>query len=401
MRLCHTSDWHLGKRLYEASLLDEQAHVLEQIFTLCRDERVDALIVAGDLYDRSVPPVEAVKLLDDVLARFTRDLGIPVIAISGNHDSPDRVGFGAGVLERAGVHLRTTFARRAAPVFLERGRRRLSIYCLPFLEPEVARGALGDDSLVDHGRATEAALAAVHADRAERRTAEAVLVAHLFADGGRESPDSERPLVVGGAAHVGLPVLTAGQWSYVALGHLHEAQPVGDRADVRYSGAPLKYSFSEAEQQKSVTLVDIVCGRAAVRAIPLTPRRDLVRIEGSFEELLRGAQAHLQAAEAGYVHASYTDSGHIVDAAARLRTRYPHLLAALPKAVAASAAPRRRARTEPGTRAASARAVLADFWATVNGEEAGAVTIDVLEGALSRAREEQRQGVEEGCALAS
>src|SRR5512134_2258675 len=144
MRLCHTSDWHLGKRLYEASLLEEQAHALEQIFTLCRDEKVDALIVAGDLYDRAVPPVDAVKLLDDVLARFARDLGIPVIAISGNHDSPDRVGFGAGVLERAGVHLRTSFARRAAPVVVERGRRRLHVYCLPFLEPEVARGALGD-----------------------------------------------------------------------------------------------------------------------------------------------------------------------------------------------------------------------------------------------------------------
>src|SRR5688572_18561085 len=251
MRLVHTSDWHLGKRLYEASLLEEQAHALDQVFAVCRGERADALIVAGDLYDRTVPPVDAVRLLDDFLARVARDLRIPVIAISGNHDSPDRVGFGAGVLEQGGVHLRTSFARRGEPVVLERGKRRAHVYCLPYLEPEDARSQLGDDRLVDHGTAVAAALETVARDRAERGAGEAVLVAHLFAAGGRESPDSERP--IGGASRVGVQVL--GGFSYVALGHLHEAQPVGDRPDIRYSGSLFKYSFGESA--KSVTVVDL------------------------------------------------------------------------------------------------------------------------------------------------
>jgi exonuclease SbcD len=392
VRLVHTSDWHLGKRLYEASLLEEQAHALDQVFAICRAERADALLVAGDLYDRTVPPVEAVRLLDDFLGRVARDLRIPVIAISGNHDSPDRVGFGAGVLEQGGVHLRTSFGRRAEPVVLERGRRRVNVYCLPYLDPEVARAALRDDRLVDHGTAVAGALEAVARDRAERGSGDAVLVAHLFAAGGRESPESERPLPVGGAAHVGLPVLTAGGFSYVALGHLHEAQQVGDRPEVRYSGALCKYSFSEAEQQKSVTVVDLVCGRAAVRAVPLTPLRDLVRIEGTFEELLRDPRH--AAAEGAYVHATYSDTGHVVDAAARLRVRYPHLLAALPRAVVAAAQELPRARVPQG---AGPRQLLADFWKFVEDQEAEAASLDVLEGALAQARE----AGDDPCALAS
>jgi exonuclease SbcD len=396
MRLVHTSDWHLGKRLYEASLLEEQAHALDQVFAICRDERADALLVAGDLYDRTVPPVEAVRLLDEFLARVARDLRLPVIAISGNHDSPDRVGFGAGVLERGGVHLRTSFARRAEPVVLERGRRSAYVYCLPYLEPEVARAALRDDRLVDHGSAVAGALEAVARDRAERGPGDAaVLVAHLFAAGGRESPESERPLPVGGAAHVGLPVLTAGGFGYVALGHLHEAQQVGNRPEVRYSGALCKYSFSEAEQQKSVTVVDLVCGRAAVRPVPLSPRRDLVRIEGSFEELLRDAR--FAGAEAAYVHATYTDTGHVVDAAARLRVRYPHLLAALPRVVVAAARELPRQPVPAG--GAGPRQLLADFWRFVEDHDAEPASLDVLEGALAQARDVAAG--EDPCALAS
>lgn len=398
MRIVHTSDWHLGKRLYEASLLDEQVHALEQVFEVCRGERADALIVAGDLYEKAVPPVDAVRALDDFLERVARDLGIPVVLISGNHDSPDRLGFGSAVLARGGVHSRTSFSRRADPVVIERGKRRLHVYCLPFLEPEVARAGLRDESLVDHDGAVRAALATMAQDRAERGAADAVLVGHLFASGGRESPESERPLLWG--AHVSPATLAAGQWSYVALGHLHQAQMVGDLPSVRYSGSPCKHSFGESEHEKSVTVVDIVLGRAAVRVVPLAPRRDLVRLEGRFEELLTSAR--FAGAEGAYVHAIYTDERPIVEPATRLRARFPHLLQALPRELPAPAtaghAPRRDA-------AAGARALIADFWSFVESDQASPDTIDVLEAALERARDERREPGpgpgRESCALAS
>jgi DNA repair protein SbcD/Mre11 len=397
VRFVHTSDWHLGKRLFEASLLEEQAHALDQIFAICREERADALIIAGDLYDRAVPPVEAVALLSDFAARVVRDLGIPIIAISGNHDSPDRLGFASELLARGQVHLRTSLERRADPVVVERGRRRMDVYCLPYVEPEQARSRLSDPAITDHAGAVAASLAAM-ADARATRGGDAVLVAHLFASGGRESPDSERPLVVGGSGAVAAPLLRAGRFGYVALGHLHEAQAVGEHGDVRYSGAPCKYSFGEAAQVKSVNVVDFVCGRAAVRTVPLTPRRELVRLEGSFDELLRAEEPRLQAAEAAYVQAIYTDGGYVLDAAARLRARYPHLLQVLPRVVVAPPSPgasggaARRPATDP-------RGLLAAFWATVEGEDASPETLDLLERALASARDRTAQG--ETCALAS
>ncbi len=390
MRIVHTSDWHLGKRLFEASLLEEQAHVLGQIHDVCKDERADALIVAGDLYDRAVPPVEAVALLGDFVGRVAGELGIPIVAISGNHDSADRLGFAAELLERGKVHLRTTLERRADPVVLERGRDRLSIFCLPYLEPEQARARI-DASVVDHGGAVVASLAAMNEARA--RGGDAVLVAHLYAAGGQESPESERPLLVGGASAVPDTALAAGRYSYVALGHLHQAQLVGERADIRYSGSPYKYSFGEAAHEKSVTVVELVCGRPAVRTVPLTPRRDVMRIEGTFEELLRGPEH--AAAERAFVQAIYTDGGYVLDAAARLRQRFPHLLQVLPKAAVVQAAQVMAPRPVP--RGGDARALLSAFWATVENEEAPPQLLDELERAL----EQMRRKAAESCALAS
>jgi len=387
VRFLHTSDWHLGRRLHEASLADDQADILDQIFRMCRDERVDALVIAGDLFDRAVPPVDAVALLGGFFERVVRDLDIPIVAISGNHDSADRLGFGAGVLARGRVHLLTAFGRRTEPVIVESRRRKLHIYGLPFLEPEVARTALGDEAIAGHHAAVAAALAAVKADRRARGAAEAVLVAHLFAAGARESPDSERPLVIGGAAQVGVPVL--GGWSYVALGHLHEPQAVGDRSDIRYSGAPLATTFGEAGVQKSATLVEIVCGRAAVRELPLTPRRRLAKISGRFEELL--GSPRYAGVEDAYVSATYTD-GYVLDATARLRRRFPHLLVALPADVAAVIGTPARA---AGPR--DERELLAGFWQHVEGEEAG----PELAAEFARVLERVRARARETCALAS
>jgi exonuclease SbcD len=393
VRFLHTSDWHLGRRLYEASLAADQAHVLDQIFTMCRDERVDALIIAGDVFDRAVPPVDAVTLLGDFFERVARDLAIPIVAISGNHDSPFRLGFGAGVLARGRVHLLTSFDRRAAPVVVERGRRKLHIYGLPFLEPEVARAGLGDESLTTHQAAVAAALETVARDRAARGAAEAVLVGHLMASGGRESPESERPLVVGGAAQVGVDVLARDRWSYVALGHLHAAQLVGDRPDIRYSGSPLATTFGEAGAPKSASLVEIVCGRAAVRDLALVPLRPLARIRGRFEELL--AAPAFAAAESAYVHATYTD-GFVLDATARLRRRYPHLLQALPAQLEA-AAPARIGGARGSVRSLDESELLQGFWEHVEGEVAAADIAEEFARVVARVRAKAR----EACALAS
>lgn len=393
MRFLHTSDWHLGRRLYEASLAADQSHVLDQIFTMCRDERVDALVIAGDLFDRAVPPVEAVSLLGDFFERVASDLAIPVIAISGNHDSPDRLGFGAGVLARGRVHLLTSFGRRASPVVVERGKRKLHIYGLPFLEPEVARAGLEDDSLTTHQAAVAAALGAVARDRAARGAAEAVLVGHLMASGGRESPDSERPLVVGGAAQVGVDVLAQGRWSYVALGHLHAAQLVGDRPDIRYSGSPLATTFGEAGYAKSASLVEIVCGRAAVRDLPLAPLRPLAKIRGRFEELL--ASPVFAAAEGAYVHASYTD-GYVLDSTARLRRRFPNLLQALPAELDAATVTRLGGHLE-AVRQHDEGQLLEGFWEHVEGEAAAPEIAAEFARVVARVRARSR----EACALAS
>lgn len=380
MRFVHTSDWHLGKRLCEVSLLDDQAHVLDQLFTLLQDERADALVIAGDLHDRAVPPVEALELLSEFFARVTRALGIPVIAISGNHDSPERVGFGAEILERGLIFLRTQLSRRAEPITV----RGVPFYCLPYLEPEVARAQLGEDGIRTHDAAVRAALVAANAHRGARP---GVLVGHLFAQGGRESAGSERPLVVGGAAQVGVDALDG--WSYVALGHLHEPQAVGGREAIRYSGSLLKYSFDEAEHRKSVSVVDVGGGAPRVRAVALSPRRDVVRIEGTFDELL--GDARYSYAENAWVEATFTDTGYLIDVATRLRVRFPHLLVARPRQLL------QRIHDDVALRGAapaqSGRELLASFWRHV--EEEGTPADDQI-AAFERAVE--RAGRDQGMA---
>jgi len=324
VRLLHTSDWHLGKRLCDTSLLDEQAHALDQLFSVLKDERIDALLVAGDIYDRSVPPEDAVALFSEFLTRVSRDSKTTVVAISGNHDSAERLGFGADLLSRGRVHLRTVLERRAEPVTIETKRSRVAIYALPYLDPLVARALLGDDSISGHDSAVRASLVAAKEHRLANPVDHAVLMAHLFARGGIESVESERPLVVGGAAHVSADALDG--FGYVALGHLHAPQKVGGRDDIRYSGSLLKYSFGESNHQKGFDLVEFILGRATIRRIPLAARRDLVRIEGTFDELLTHPRfAH---AENAFVEATYTDTAYLIDVAARLRVRFPHLLVA-------------------------------------------------------------------------
>lgn len=324
MRFLHTADWHLGRTFHQMSLLSEQEHVLEQFVALARDARPDAVIVAGDLYDRALPPADAVRLLGHVLEELTLGLEIPTLLIAGNHDSAERVHFASTLLSRSGLHMRGVLDGDLSPVILNDAYGPVSFCLLPYAEPPLVREILSDDTLHSHDAAMEALTARIRAsiqtDRAVIKTPRAVLVAHCFATGGEES-ESERPLTIGGAGNVDTSRFRG--FDYTALGHLHRPQTLAP--GVRYSGSLLKYSFSEAEHRKSVSLVELDgAGEARVEEIPLTPRRDVRTVEGSLEELRANPQAHGPVDD--FLLVRLTDRKAILDAMGKLRQLFPNVL---------------------------------------------------------------------------
>ncbi len=331
LRLLHTSDWHLGRALHEASLLEDQRWVLERLVEALRDLQPDALVIAGDVYDRAVPSAEAVALFDGVLNRVA-DLGIPVVGIAGNHDSPERLSFAARLLERQGVHLRGDLDRVGEPVVIP-GKGLL--FALPFVEPDVVRGLTGREEVRGHAQATALMVEAARAGAAQAAAAQSaagglpsVLVGHAFVQGAAETPDSERPISVGAAGSV--PAEALAGFDYVALGHLHAPQEVAER--VRYSGSLLKYSFAEAGHRKAALLVEVERGAARVTEVPLGQRRDLVRLSGTLADLLSNP-AH-EPHRGALVEATLEDPGYVLDARGKLQARFPHVLNVVRRALA-------------------------------------------------------------------
>lgn len=316
MRFLHTSDWHLGKTLCNANLLDDQAHALDQVAAMVKETRAEALVVAGDLYDRAVPPKEAVALLDDILDRIVRDLGVPVLIIAGNHDSPERLGFASGFLETQGLHVVGPL-EAANPVLIGSA----AFHLLPYADPATARHALQQDDIRTHQDALAAQLARAHASHPKGRRF--VAVAHAFVAGG-EGSDSELGLAIGGTGEVDAALFKA--CDYAALGHLHRPQQAG-YAHVRYAGSLLKYSASEAAHEKGLTLVELPDrGPARTEFLGLTPRRELRRLRGHFDDLLRGPQGNPD----DYLFLDLLDEGPVLDAMARLRQIYPNILGIQP-----------------------------------------------------------------------
>lgn len=315
MRFLHTSDWHLGKTLCSASLLEDQAYALEQVVLAIRDAKPQALVIAGDIYDRSVPPKEAVSLLDDLLLRVIRDEGVPVLMIAGNHDSPERLGFGARFLGEQGLHVSGTWSANPEPVVLGN----VAFHLVPYGDPATIRYALNDETIRTHQDALAAQLVKVRELHPEGLRA--VVVAHAFVTGGLVS-ESELALAVGGAGEVDGRLFEA--FDYTALGHLHRPQDVGGMAQVRYAGSLLKYSASEASHVKAITLVEIPeRGPVRTEPMPLTPRRDLRKLKGHFQDLLTDIDA---GSREDYLFVELLDQGPVLDAMARLRQRYPNLL---------------------------------------------------------------------------
>ncbi len=329
MRLLHSADWHLGRIFHGTSLLEDQSHLVEQFVELAREAAVDAVLLAGDVYDRAIPPAEAVALFDDFLARMALDLDVPVVGIAGNHDSAERLGFASRLLSASRIHLAGRLEGVGEPVVLEDATGPVHVYSLPYADPPMVRAHLlskrereADVSAIAELRSHDACMRAQTGQLRARSAAgvRSVLVAHAFVAGGEEC-ESERPLSVGGSGAVAKSAFDG--FDYVALGHLHRPQQLGDC--IRYSGSLAKYSFSELEHRKSVSVVEMDAeGSCSIEEGPLTPRRELRCIEGRLAELLEGPGPGERRDD--YLLVRLLDEGALLAPMNRLREVYPNVM---------------------------------------------------------------------------
>lgn len=324
MKLMHLSDLHLGKRLNEFSLIEDQRYILQQIVEMVRSEQPDCVLLAGDIYDKPVPPAEAVLLFDDFLNQLAQLT--TVCAISGNHDSAERLAFGAQLMCEGGVYFSTVYTGEAQEMTLTDAYGEVHIYLLPFLKPANVRHCLPDDEaakLTSYHEALRCAVERLHINPKERN----VLVAHQFVTGAQTA--GSEAVNVGGVDNIGAEVFA--DFDYVALGHIHNAQNVGSK-HIRYSGTPLKYSFAEWQQEKSVTLVELGAkGEVEVATLPLVPLRDLRKLRGTYEELIsRDFYKDFPKDSDGllrdFYHITLTDEEDVTDAVQKLRSVYKNLL---------------------------------------------------------------------------
>ena len=322
MRLLHTSDWHLGRTLHGEPLLEYQAAFLRWLLDQATEHHVHAVIVAGDVYDRAVPPVDAVALLDRALQEFAT-ARVPVVLIAGNHDSAVRLGFGSRLSELAGVHLRTSVADVARPVVLSDEHGEVAIYGIGYLLPDAVMDDLGAER--SHASVLAAAAGLIRADAASRGIARTVVAAHAFVTGALAS-ESERDIRIGGIADV--PASVFAGLSYVALGHLHGQQKVPAKAAgavIRYSGSPLAFSFSERHHAKSVTLAEIDgSGKVTTTLLPVPVPRPLAEIRGRLADLLSSDERPELAG--AWLRVVLTDQARPVAPMERLRAKWPHTL---------------------------------------------------------------------------
>ena len=316
MKLIHLSDLHLGKRVYDFNLLEDQAYILKEILKVIDTEEPDGVIIAGDIYDKSVPSTEAVELLDEFLVQLSRR-DLQVFLISGNHDSPERLAFASRLIASAGIHVSPVYHGVIEPIVLTDAYGPLNVYLLPFVKPAHVRRFFPDRKIESYQDALCAAIEALPIDWSGRN----VLVTHQFVTGAVRS-DSEE-ISVGGTDNIDAAVFE--RFDYVALGHIHGPQNIGSER-IRYCGTPLKYSFSEAEHVKSVTVTEIrEKGSLSVRTVPLHPVRDLREIEGTYEELTYRPNYEGTNTE-DYLHITLTDEEDIPDAIGKLRLIYPNLM---------------------------------------------------------------------------
>lgn len=316
MKLMHLSDLHLGKRLHEFSLHEDQAYILHEILSIAKSEKPDVVLIAGDLYDKPVPPTESVALLDHFLSDLVQ-LKTTVLIISGNHDSAERLSFGSRLMADSGVHMAPVYHGEISPLTLEDENGPVDFFLLPFVKPAHVRRFYPDESIESYTDALDCVIRHMPICR-DRRS---VLVTHQFVTGSARC-DSEE-INVGGTDNVDAQVFDP--FDYVALGHLHAPQNISS-SRIRYCGTPLKYSFSEANQTKSVTIVDMKAKDSIdVRTIPLIPLRNMIELRGTYMTLT-SRDFYQDFDRSAYIHITLTDEDDVPDAAARLRTIYPNLM---------------------------------------------------------------------------
>ncbi len=316
MKFMHISDLHLGKRIYEFSMIEDQKYILKQILDIAEKEQIEAVLLAGDIYDKPVPSAEAVQVFDWFLTQMA-ECGLTVFAVSGNHDSAERIAFGAQLMNRSGIYLSPVYDGQLEKVTMSDEYGEIAVYLLPFIRPSTVRHAYPEDEIGSYEDAAAAALCHANPDIQVRN----VLVAHQFVTGASRCESEE--VSVGGVDNVSASVFDA--FDYVALGHIHSPQNIG-RETLRYCGTPLKYSFSEAEQIKSVTIVEMKeKGTAEVRTMELKPLRDMRRIKGTYMEL--SDRMYYQGTNTNdYILAVLTDEDDVIDAMQKLRVIYPNLM---------------------------------------------------------------------------
>lgn len=316
MKFAHIADLHIGKRVHDFSMLEDQKYILKQMLKIFQEQQVDGVLIAGDVYDKSVPSAEAVQLFDSFLTSLAKEK-IPVYMISGNHDSAERLSFGAELFADSQIYISEVYDGTIRKISVQDEYGLVHIYLLPFLKPAMVRHALGREDIATYQDGVAAALAECEVDTAQRN----ILVAHQFVTGAGRS-DSEE-VSVGGIDNVDKEVFE--KFDYVALGHIHRPQKVG-RETLRYSGTPLKYSFSEADHQKSVTIVELFeKGRIQICEAMLVPERELRKIKGTYLEVT-AKNAYTSENQGDYLQVTLTDESDIPGAMEKLRTVYPNLM---------------------------------------------------------------------------
>jgi len=379
MRILHTSDWHLGRSFHGLHLLDDQAKVLADILYVAKNSKVDALVLAGDIYDRAVPPTEAVGLLNSTIEELILKLQIPIILIAGNHDNPDRLNFGQALFAQKQLYIYSTVTTKAVPLKLEDQYGPVYFAPLTYCEPLTATELSGEKKPT-HDAALAWQVEQMLAQIPEN--SRKIALAHAFVAGATPTPDSERPLAVGGTTTV--DIKNFAPFNYTALGHLHAAQNCSP--SVRYSGSLLKYSFAEATQKKAVQIVDLDgAGNISVETIALAQPHDLLCLKGSFQELLAKDPADFATA---YMQLTLTDTAPILDAKHKLETVYPQILELSYERLAL--AQKELSVAEAQAKKLTAHELFTNFFRAVNERELAEKEDTLLRKALNQLEDEGR-----------
>ncbi len=316
MKLIHLSDLHLGKRVNEISMLEDQRYILTKVISIIDEEQPDCVVIAGDVYDKSVAPGEAIQLFDDFICRLAKR-NLSVFVITGNHDSPERMSFGSRLMDKSGIHISPVYDGTSRMISMQDQYGTVDIYMLPFIKPAHIRGYFPDEQIESYTDAMRVAIAQMNLNKKNRN----VLITHQFVTGATRSESED--ISVGGSDNVDVTVFE--DFDYVALGHIHRSQNIGTER-VRYCGTPLKYSFSEISHEKSITVVEIQeKSEVSVRTVPLIPKHDMRELKGTYMELTAKSYYENIATD-DYMRIILTDEECIPDAIGKLRLIYPNLM---------------------------------------------------------------------------